>query len=363
MSTNISNLQQGGNKPANFPAMLKASFAEVARALPRHLNPDRMSRIALTAFRRNPKLAQCDPRSVIASVIQASQLGLEIDTLGRAFLVPYGRECQFIPGWKGLVELVNRSGQGTVWTGAVFQGDEFDYSLGDSPFVKHKPAGEFDPQLLQFAYAIGRPTGSEWPIIEVWPIARVIKHRDRYNKVGKGHYSFDNLEMYARKTALMQVLKYMPMSPEMVQAVELDAAGQAGEQHLDTKDAIDGTWTPVAEVEPVSDSNGEVFNPENHLAPDKFNQDGSYTKRPQRGKKAAAGKKTDPLDQIIAAMKAAGSVDMLAEAREEGNDPDLKLDDVQKLRLDDIFHTCMEKLKGGSSSSEAEEEAGFEGLE
>lgn len=300
MSTNINDLQTTGNKPKNFPAMLKASFGEVARALPRHLNPDRMSRIALTAFRRNPNLAKCDPRSVIAAVIQASQLGLEIDTLGRAYLVPYKTECQFIPGWKGLVELVNRSGQGTVWTGAVFQGDDFDYSLGDSPFVKHKPAGEFDPSLLQYAYAIGRPTGSEWPIIEVWPMSRVIKHRDRYNKVGNRHYSYDNMEMYARKVALLQVLKYMPMSPELAQTVELDQAAATGEQHLDIKDAIDGTWTPVAEQEqqPAIDSQGEIFDPEKHLAVDKFNQDGSFTKRPHRAsKKKTARRKPETIDQ------------------------------------------------------------------
>jgi recombination protein RecT len=69
--------------------MLTAWLPEIKRALPKHLNADRMSRIALTAFRRTPKLAECDPRSVFAAVIQASQLGLEPDTLGRSYLIPY----------------------------------------------------------------------------------------------------------------------------------------------------------------------------------------------------------------------------------------------------------------------------------
>jgi phage RecT family recombinase len=79
----------GDEKPKDFPAMLTAWLPEIARALPKHLNADRMSRIALTAFRRTPKLAECDPRSVFAAVIQASQLGLEPDTLGRSYLIPY----------------------------------------------------------------------------------------------------------------------------------------------------------------------------------------------------------------------------------------------------------------------------------
>ena len=46
---------------SNFPAMLKAYLPEIQRALPQHLNGDRMARIALTAFRRTPKLAALQP--------------------------------------------------------------------------------------------------------------------------------------------------------------------------------------------------------------------------------------------------------------------------------------------------------------
>jgi recombination protein RecT len=236
---------------SNFPVMLDKFKGEIARALPQHLNADRMSRIALTAFRRTPSLSRCDPRSVFAAVIQAAQLGLEPDTLGRSYLIPYGSECQFVPGWKGLVDLVNRSGNATVWTGAVFEGDEFDWALGDRPFVSHRPAGEADVSKLTHVYAVGRVRGSEYPVIEVWPIKRVMAHRDRYNKVGKRHYSFGNEEMYARKVVLLQVLKYMPSSPELSQAVSLNNAAEIGRQGLSVKDAIEGTWIPADEDTPV----------------------------------------------------------------------------------------------------------------
>ena len=237
------NMQE--QKNSGFPALLNQFKGEIAKALPKHLSADRMARIALTAFRRNPALGKCDPRSVFAAVIQASQLGLEMDTLGQAYPIPYGRECQFVPGWRGLVELVNRSGRGTVWTGAVYEGDDFEWALGDTPFVRHRPRGEYDLELMTHAYAVGRAKGSEWPVIEVWPVARVIKHRDRYNKVGSRHYSFDNFEMYARKVVLLQVLKYIPMSPELSTAIELNDAAEVGKQRLSVDDAIDGTWVPV----------------------------------------------------------------------------------------------------------------------
>lgn len=266
----------------NFPAMLKAYLPEIQRALPQHLNGDRMARIALTAFRRTPKLAECNPASVFAAVIQASQLGLEPDTLGRAFLVPYKGECQFVPGWKGLVDLLNRSGQGTAWTGAVFEGDVFDYGLGDKPFVEHKPMGE--SEKITHVYAVGRQKGSDFPVIEVWKIERVIKHRDRYNKQGDKHYSYKNMEMYARKVVLLQVLKYMPASPELAQAIALNDAAEVGAQKLSVDDAIAGTWQPVpVEDEEKPESRPEPYTDEklNSLIP-------AYTKLIQDGTKTPA---------------------------------------------------------------------------
>lgn len=249
MATDLADMKENQSvakrKATDFPAMLEKFLPEIKRALPQHLNGDRMARIALTAFRRTPKLAQCHPLSVFAAVIQASQLGLEPDTLGRSYLIPYGQECQFVPGWKGLVDLMNNSKQGSVWTGAVFDGDAFDYELGDSPRVKHKPAGENDPDKLLYVYAIGRVKDSDWPIIECWPAARVVKHRNRYNKVGKKHYSYENWEMYARKVVLLQVLKYMPCSPELAKAIALNDAAEVHKQKLEVGDAIAGSWEPV----------------------------------------------------------------------------------------------------------------------
>ena len=50
--------------------------AQLVAALPKHITPDRMARLALTAFGQNKDLQKCDPKSIFASVIIASQLGL-----------------------------------------------------------------------------------------------------------------------------------------------------------------------------------------------------------------------------------------------------------------------------------------------
>ena len=237
--------QQTGlvKKPATILELMEAMKPQIALAMPKHLTPERMVRLALTALRTTPALMKCDPQTILASVMLASQLGLEPGVLGQCYLIPYGNTCTFIPGWKGLLDLVNRAGKATCWTGAVYKGDDFEYELGTDPFVRHTPRG--DDEELTHVYAIGKIKGGEVPIIEVWPIAKVEKHLKRYNKVGARHYALQgNMEMYARKIALLQVLKYVPQSVELQTAYKADIAAEEGRQRLsmaDVKDAIEGT--------------------------------------------------------------------------------------------------------------------------
>lgn len=231
-------------KPMTIIQLLESLKPQVALALPKHLQPERMIRIALTSLRTNPKLMECDPQSIMASIMLASQLGLEPGVMGQCYLVPYKGTCTLIPGWQGLLDLVNRAGKATAWTGAVYQGDEFEWQLGDNPKLTHRPCG--DEEKLTHVYAVARAFNSPYPILEVWPIAKVLRHRDKFNKVGERHYSYANMEMYARKVALLQALKYIPRSVELATAYNIDAAAEVGQQKMqinDVKEIIEGSLT------------------------------------------------------------------------------------------------------------------------
>src|ERR1700676_5485592 len=102
-------ISQKGKEPKSFDKMLEAYKPQIAAALPRHLNPDRMIRIALTEFRKTPALAKCDITSIFASIIIASTLGLEPGVMGQSYLIPYKGKCQFVPGWQGMIDLVSRT--------------------------------------------------------------------------------------------------------------------------------------------------------------------------------------------------------------------------------------------------------------
>ena len=232
---------------SNFMDKLKP---QMALALPKHLTADRMARLAMTAFSTSPALRECDQGSIAASIMVAAQLGLEPGVNGAGYLIPYKGKCTFVPGWRGLVDLVSRSGRATVWTGVVFANDYFKYQLGDSPKCVHKPSEDGPEGEFTHVYAIGRVRDSEMPVIEVWGRNKVSKHLKQYNKVGQRHYaneSENNFEMYARKVALLQVIKYMPSSVELNTAIEVSHASEAGRVV-----AIDGNL--VVNLDGFSDS-------------------------------------------------------------------------------------------------------------
>lgn len=234
MSTNqqISNYVAPDQK--SLLAYLKKAEGSIANALPKHLNPDRMLRLALTCFSQTPKLRGCTANSILGSIIVASQLGLEPGVNGQGYLIPYKTTCTFVPGWQGLVGLLNNSGRATAWTGAVFDGDVWEFELGSNPRCRHIPGPNFGiPEKMTWVYACGKVNGSEQPVVEAWPMARVWAHRDRFNKVGNQHYSYTHPEMYARKVVLLQVLKYMPRSIELSNAmVAANAAEESQSVHV-----------------------------------------------------------------------------------------------------------------------------------
>lgn len=249
--------QQGETKLARttFPAMLEKFKSEIARALPRHMNPDRMLRIALTEFRKNPKLAECDPRSVFAACIVASQLGLEPGVMGQAYLIPYKSECQLIPGYQGLLDLVRRSGfVQRVEAHVVHHGDKFTYKTGLHTILEHEPLLEGIPGPLRFAYAVAEFKDGGYHV-EVMTEDQINKIRDRsqgYQNAKKYNRSTpwetDTEEMW-RKTVLRRISKFLPKSPEMTMALSLDDAAAQGRQAISVQDAIEGTWqAPVIEV-------------------------------------------------------------------------------------------------------------------
>ncbi len=210
--------------------MLERSKGEIARALPRHLTADRILRMALTTFRRQPELCDCDPRSFVGAVIQASQLGLEFDnTLGHAYLVPFNnkktgrREAQLIIGYKGFIALARRSGEVATFSAhVVHANDDFDYSYGTEMALRHRPClADPGPAIAVYAVLKFKDGSHDFEVIG-WP--KILEMQKQYgNKYGSPWKT--DLEEMARKSAIRALAKRAPLSAEFQRAAAVDSAG------------------------------------------------------------------------------------------------------------------------------------------
>lgn len=198
---------------------------QIARALPRHLTPDRFIRVSVTAMMRTPELAECDQASFFNALLSLSQLGLEPDGR-RAHLIPFFNkkrgvyECQLIVDYKGLVELAMRSGTiATIHADVVCENDVFQYDRGE---IKTHAIDFRRPRGAMYAvYALVRmKDGTERA--EVLSLAEVEAVRQRSKAGGFGPWATDYNEM-AKKTAFRRLSKWLPLSPEYRDALDYDA--------------------------------------------------------------------------------------------------------------------------------------------
>ena len=236
---------------------------QFALALPKHLNADRFTRVALTELRKVPKLMEADPASFMGAVMQCAQLGIEPGgALGHAYLLPFENrrsgktEVQFILGYKGMIDLARRSGQiVSIEARAVYERDTFSVRFGLDPDLQHEPAWEEDDRgELRAVYAVAKLQGGgvQFEVMGRKEIERIRNESQGYKtaeRYGKGnspwHTHFDEM---GRKTVLRRLFKYLPVSIEYIDAQEREDRDSS---------MADIDMNPM----PIIDSNtGEIMN-------------------------------------------------------------------------------------------------------
>lgn len=197
---------------------LQQMAPEIQRALPKHLDADRLTRIAMTTIRQTPKLLDCNIQSLLAAVMQSAQLGLEPNILGQAYIIPYGKEAQFVIGYRGMIDLARRSGHiESIYAHPVYDQDEFDYEYGLDPKLRHKPAIGDRGQFIG-AYGVAKFKDGGYHF-EFMPKAQIDERRKRSKASGNGPWVTDYEEM-ACKTVIRHMFKYLPISIELMKQVE-----------------------------------------------------------------------------------------------------------------------------------------------
>lgn len=217
--------------------LLSRAEAQLAAALPKHIPASYMIRVVLTAVQRTPDLLKCEPITLLGAVFQAAQLALVPDgVLGQAYLVPFNnrkknrKEVQFIPGYRGLITLVRRSGElSTIDAEVVREKDIFEYVRGTNPTIKHVPSEEANPGKIVKVYAVARLKDGGFQI-KVMNRREVEAIKARSAAVKSGHSSpWDTDEEWMfKKTCLKQLTKLLPASIESQRAINLDDRAESG---------------------------------------------------------------------------------------------------------------------------------------
>lgn len=212
-------------KPKTIFDIIKAGEKQFAAALPKHLNSERFTRIAITTVRQNPKLAECNAESLLGSLMTIAQLGLEPGVLGQCYLIPYGTECQLQLGYKGMIELLRRTGQlSDIYAYTVYSNDEFSLEYGLNRTLKHIPAftnPDGRGEIVGFYSVAILKDGTR--AFEYMTKQEIIFHEEKYRK-GKYKNSVweKNFEEMALKTVTKKMLKWLPISIEMIENLRKD---------------------------------------------------------------------------------------------------------------------------------------------
>lgn len=181
----------------------------------------------------NDLLKNADPLTIYNSALMSASLDLPLNNnLGFAYIVPYNQKqkdnsyrqvAQFQLGYKGFIQLAQRSGQfktisacaiyeGQIKTNDPLRGIEFDFSVKSEKVVGY--ASYF--KLLN---------GFEKTLYMT--IEDVNKHAKKYSQTFKKGFGIwaDDFDAMAQKTVIKLLLsKFAPLSIEMQKAVLIDQA-------------------------------------------------------------------------------------------------------------------------------------------
>ncbi|MGP4715316.1 recombinase RecT [Psychrobacter sp. T6-6] len=193
---------------------------------------------ALQVVNSNNRLKDATPESVFGAVVTAATLNLPINNnLGFAYIVPYTRkwkegnqwkevqEASFQMGYKGFVQLAQRSGQFKRISACKTYSEDTEQSVFErlTAFLPKEPKGEVTGYIAYFQLTNGFEAHLAMTRKEL------DAHAKQYSQSYKMNYGVwkDNFDAMAEKTVIKLLLsKQAPLSivPTLAQAVEADQA-------------------------------------------------------------------------------------------------------------------------------------------
>jgi recombination protein RecT len=221
---------------------LSKAMPKIADVLPAHIPAKRLHRILLAQFTESSKLWECSPGSVIGSILESAQIGLEVAVGGQCWLIPFKRKSTLVIGYKGYKDLAYRTGYvGAFNAEAVYENDTFTYHRafghGDEPYIVHdlneSPLAERGH--LRGAYCAVQMKSGQW-VLKYLSKPEVLERRKRSRMADRpgSVWVSDERAMWI-KTAVRAAAPLLPADYNFSRAHDLDTQADLGKQDLTVK--------------------------------------------------------------------------------------------------------------------------------
>jgi len=249
----------------NLRSTLQKMQGEIVKALPKHIPMESWMRTVLTLVQKNPGLLECTQPSFLGALLDCAQRGLVVGH--EAHIVPFRNrkrncvEAQVIHDYKGYIKLMINSGVAkSVKADVVRVGDEFDDSgekivhnknieLGEVKKignVEYQAPKDLKPIYMVYCEIALNSGGYTHRTLTMDEIERARGASKKPDGVWLEH----PIEMM-KKTAVRRIAKYIPQSPEVLRAVEMDDLDDS-ERSQGLASVVDETYIPELEHKDAS---------------------------------------------------------------------------------------------------------------
>ena len=263
----------GKSEPISTYLNGKIGSTLVANAISDKVKASRFVTSLITLCSMNPDLRECDNATLVSAALNAETLGLPLNNqMGFGYVLPYKDKknnrtvAQFQVGWRGIIQLMIRSGQmKKIHVIEVRQGElvKFNPILNDFEF-RYLENEEERAKAPVIGYYCFFETTNGYVQELYWTREKMELHAKTYSPGYvsdlKNHtaYTFwsKDFDGMAKKTMLKQISKFAPMSVDLVKAIESDQAvinEDGSYNYIDGNDSED-----IIEAAPKVDENGVV---------------------------------------------------------------------------------------------------------
>lgn len=198
-----------------------------------NISTAQFKQIVINELKRSEKMQEAfinNPSSLFASILLCAELGLNpSNEVGEFYFIPFKKKIKPILGYKGVVNLLLRSGDiAKLWCEIVYKDDDFDYELGLEPRLRHIPSHSGNKQM-KYVYAVAKLTNGE-TLFKVMSKSEILEIAEMTDYSNELYYDLkkDPQGWMYKKAVIKQLSKTLPKDYYGKKGVSVDNKAEGG---------------------------------------------------------------------------------------------------------------------------------------